>query len=113
MSSWASMPPLPGLPTVTSWWQTATGISLNRPRSSRNSISPGEGIEGWPIFKKPLARPQKRREFRAEGLDLIRGHEDSLPRFGGYYTCGGWRFSCAVVLIVLGAAGKASTGLAI
>jgi hypothetical protein len=29
---------------------------------------------GFRIFKKPLERPQKSGEFRADGLDLVRGH---------------------------------------
>ena len=31
-------------------------------------------LNGFRIFKKPLERPQESRKFRADGLDLIRGH---------------------------------------
>ena len=33
-------------------------------------------LNGFRTLEKPLERPQKRREFRADGLDLIRGHGD-------------------------------------
>ena len=57
-----------------------------------------EVADGGAGVEEALEGAQEGGQYGGERLDLVDGHGNSLPRAGGYYTCGETNVRCAVVL---------------